>query len=80
LRTSNRRFASARSAPITPIVDRCRSTSTARACGASAVAVATGQHRAEELAEHRPALFFVDFADAERTVAALIRTSSPAVG
>jgi len=43
----------------------------ARACGAVAVAVATGQHRAVELAAHAPDLLFEDFADVARAVARL---------
>lgn len=45
----------------------------ARACGAVAVAVATGQHRAEELAACGPDLLFPDFADVGAAVAALTR-------
>jgi phosphoglycolate phosphatase-like HAD superfamily hydrolase len=37
----------------------------ARACGARAVAVATGQHSVEELAATRPDLLFSSFADVE---------------
>lgn len=43
----------------------------ARACGAVAVAVATGQHRAAELAACGPDLLFRDFADVDAALAAL---------
>jgi phosphoglycolate phosphatase len=42
----------------TPLDIRC-----ARSIGARAVAVATGWHNAEELAEHRPDLLFADLSD-----------------
>jgi phosphoglycolate phosphatase-like HAD superfamily hydrolase len=45
----------------------------ARACGAVAVAVATGQHRAEELAALSPDLLFSDFSDVKATLLALTR-------
>jgi phosphoglycolate phosphatase-like HAD superfamily hydrolase len=44
----------------TPLDIRC-----ARAVGARAVAVATGWHSSEELAEHRPDLLFTDLNDPE---------------
>jgi phosphoglycolate phosphatase-like HAD superfamily hydrolase len=44
----------------TPLDIRC-----ARAIGARAVAVATGWHRVEELAEHAPDLLLTDLSDAE---------------
>lgn len=44
----------------------------ARAFGAVAVAVATGQHRAEELAACRPDLLFSDFSDVRRALATLL--------
>lgn len=43
----------------------------ARGCGALAVAVATGQHPADELAACAPDLLFGDFSDVERAVALL---------
>ncbi len=46
----------------------------ARACGARAVAVATGQHPSEELATCAPDLLFPDFADVD---AALLALTSP---
>ena len=46
----------------------------ARAFGAVAVAVATGQHSREELASHRPDLLFDSFADVGRTVEALLES------
>lgn len=45
----------------------------ARACGAVAVAVATGQHRAEDLAACSPDLLFSDFSDVNTTLLALTR-------
>ena len=45
----------------------------ARACGAVAVAVATGQYRAEELAAFSPDLLFSDFSDVNATLLALTR-------
>jgi len=52
----------------------------ARACGAVAVAVATGQHTAAELGACRPDLLFRDFSDVAGAVAALSSgvPSSPA--
>ncbi len=44
----------------------------ARAYGARAVSVATGGHRFEELAAHRPDVLFADFADVSRVLAALL--------
>jgi phosphoglycolate phosphatase-like HAD superfamily hydrolase len=44
----------------------------ARAYGARAVSVATGWHRFEELAAHRPDVLFADFADVSRVLAALL--------
>jgi phosphoglycolate phosphatase-like HAD superfamily hydrolase len=40
----------------------------ARACGARAVAVATGQHSVDELAATRPDLLFASFADVDDSV------------
>jgi phosphoglycolate phosphatase-like HAD superfamily hydrolase len=45
----------------------------ARACGAVAVAVATGQHRAEDLAACSPDLLFSDFSNVNATLLALTR-------
>ena len=45
----------------------------ARACGAVAVAVATGQHRAEELVACSPDLLFPDFSNVNATLLALTR-------
>jgi phosphoglycolate phosphatase-like HAD superfamily hydrolase len=44
----------------------------ARAFGAVAVAVATGQHSRDELLAERPDLFFDDLADVDRVLAALL--------
>jgi phosphoglycolate phosphatase-like HAD superfamily hydrolase len=43
----------------------------ARACGAVAVAVATGQHPHDELAACAPDHIFTDFTDVPRALAAL---------
>jgi phosphoglycolate phosphatase-like HAD superfamily hydrolase len=45
----------------------------ARACGAVAVAVATGQYPRHELALHTPDLLFNDFGAVDEVVAALTR-------
>ncbi len=45
----------------------------ARACGAVAVAVATGQHRLDELSACTPDLLFPDFSDADAVLHALTR-------
>jgi phosphoglycolate phosphatase-like HAD superfamily hydrolase len=45
----------------------------ARACGATAVAVATGQHALEELAACGPDLLFPDFSDVAAALGALAR-------
>ncbi len=45
----------------------------ARACGATAVAVATGQHPIDELTACGPDLIFPDFSDAAEVLAALLR-------
>lgn len=50
----------------TPLDIQC-----ARAFGACAVAVATGQHRMEELAAHTPDALFRDFSDLPRVLATL---------
>lgn len=44
----------------------------ARACGAIAIAVATGHHTAAELAECEPDLLLADFADIDAAVVALV--------
>jgi phosphoglycolate phosphatase-like HAD superfamily hydrolase len=56
---------------ITIIGDTPLDVECARGCGAVAVAVATGQHPADELATCRPDLLFRDFADVDRVVARL---------
>jgi len=56
---------------ITIIGDTPLDVACARGCGAVAVAVATGQHPAEELAACRPDLLFSDLSDVERVVAHL---------
>jgi phosphoglycolate phosphatase len=58
---------------VTIIGDTPHDIDCARACGAVAVAVATGLYPREELAAHLPDLLFDDFADVERVVAALTR-------
>jgi phosphoglycolate phosphatase-like HAD superfamily hydrolase len=45
----------------------------ARACGARAIAVATGQHGTDELAAHGPDLLFTDFSHSDAVVLALTR-------
>jgi phosphoglycolate phosphatase len=52
----------------------------ARACGAVAVAVASGQHPIEELAPHAPDLLFRDFSDVEAALTALTSARLPARG
>lgn len=52
----------------------------ARACGARAVAVATGFHPAAELAACGPDLLLADFSDVSATLAALVGDSSGASG
>lgn len=56
---------------VTIIGDTPHDVDCARACGAVAVAVATGQYPAGELAACAPDLLFGDFADVERALAAL---------
>jgi phosphoglycolate phosphatase-like HAD superfamily hydrolase len=56
---------------VTIIGDTPLDVDCARACGAVAVAVATGHHPAGELAACRPDLLFGDFADVDRVVRAL---------
>jgi phosphoglycolate phosphatase-like HAD superfamily hydrolase len=52
----------------------------ARACGAVAVAVASGQHPIEELEAHAPDLLFRDFSDVEAALVALTGSRLPARG
>ncbi len=56
---------------VTIIGDTPLDVDCARACGAVAVAVATGFHPAEELQACGPDLFFADFSDVPATLAAL---------
>ncbi len=56
---------------VTIIGDTPHDVDCARACGAVAVAVATGQYAAAELARCSPDLLFDDFADVEHALAAL---------
>jgi phosphoglycolate phosphatase len=56
---------------VTIIGDTPLDVDCARACGAVAVAVATGFHPAEDLKACAPDLFFADFADVPATLAAL---------
>jgi phosphoglycolate phosphatase-like HAD superfamily hydrolase len=56
---------------VTIIGDTPLDVDCARACGAVAVAVATGFHPAEELKTCAPDLFFSDFADVSAALAAL---------
>jgi phosphoglycolate phosphatase-like HAD superfamily hydrolase len=60
-------------ARVTIIGDTPHDIDCARACGAMAVAVATGLYPRAELAAHAPDLLFENFADAEAVVAALTR-------
>jgi phosphoglycolate phosphatase len=60
-------------ARVTIIGDTPLDVDCARACGATAVAVATGQHDAAELAACAPDHLFSDFSDVERALAALTR-------
>ena len=57
---------------VTIIGDTPLDVDCARACGAVAVAVATGQHAHDELAACAPDHIFADFADVARAVATLI--------
>lgn len=68
LRATGRRFAFEE---LTIIGDTPLDVDCARACGAVAVAVATGLHRAEELRACAPDLTFADFSDVSATLAAL---------
>jgi phosphoglycolate phosphatase-like HAD superfamily hydrolase len=67
-RLTGRRFAFEE---VTIIGDTPLDVDCARACGAVAVAVATGFHPAEELRACGPDHFFVDFSDVETTLTAL---------
>lgn len=58
---------------VTIIGDTPLDVDCARACGARAVAVATGQHRVAELAACGPDLVFSDFGDVPAVIAALTR-------
>ena len=58
---------------VTIIGDTPHDIDCARACGAVAVAVATGLYPREELVAHAPDLLFDDFADVDAVVAALTR-------
>jgi phosphoglycolate phosphatase-like HAD superfamily hydrolase len=53
---------------VTIIGDTPLDVDCARACGALAVAVATGQHAHDELASCRPDLLFADFSDLDAAV------------
>jgi phosphoglycolate phosphatase-like HAD superfamily hydrolase len=68
LRLTGRHFAFEE---VTIIGDTPLDVDCARACGAVAVAVATGFHPAEDLKACAPDLFFSDFADVPATLAAL---------
>jgi len=57
---------------VTIIGDTPLDVECARACGAVAVAVATGQHGLDELAACRPDLIFRDFADVPQALARLV--------
>jgi phosphoglycolate phosphatase len=59
---------------VTIIGDTPLDVDCARACGALAVAVATGQHAPDELAACAPDLLFTDFADVPGALAALTAT------
>jgi phosphoglycolate phosphatase len=58
-------------AQLTIIGDTPHDVDCARACGATAVAVATGQYPEEELAACAPDLLFRSFADVSAALAAL---------
>jgi phosphoglycolate phosphatase len=68
LRVTGRRFAFEQ---VTIIGDTPLDVDCARACGAVAVAVATGFHPAADLRACAPDLFFTDFADVAGSIAAL---------
>jgi phosphoglycolate phosphatase len=65
---------------VTIIGDTPLDVDCARACGARAVAVATGFHSGDELAVCKPDLLFGDFSDVERVLDALFRRPSDAGG
>jgi phosphoglycolate phosphatase len=54
------------------IGDTPRDIDCARAFGATAVAVATGWHTPESLAEHQPDHLFTDFSDTDRALRAIL--------
>ena len=56
---------------MTIIGDTPHDVDCARACGAVAVAVGTGQYAMQELAACAPDLLFGDFSDVDRSLAAL---------
>jgi len=56
---------------ITIIGDTPHDVECARCCGATAVAVATGQHPAADLATCEPDMLFSDLADVDRVLARL---------
>jgi phosphoglycolate phosphatase len=58
---------------VTIIGDTPLDVDCARACGAVAVAVATGQHHADELSACAPDLLFSDFSDIDAVLLALTR-------
>ena len=62
---------------VTIIGDTPHDIDCARACGAIAVAVATGLYPRDELAAHSPDLLFDDFADVAAVVAALAARPQP---
>ena len=62
---------------VTIIGDTPHDVDCARACGAVAVAVATGQYPAAELAACAPDLLFPSFADVDRALAALTNGEAP---
>ncbi len=62
---------------VTIIGDTPHDVDCARACGAVAVAVATGQYPAAELAACAPDLLFPSFADVDRSLAALTNGEAP---
>ena len=70
-RLTGRRFAFEE---VTIIGDTPLDVDCARACGAVAVAVATGFHPADDLKACAPDLFFADFADVPATLASLTTT------
>jgi phosphoglycolate phosphatase-like HAD superfamily hydrolase len=65
---------------VTIIGDTPLDVDCARACGARAIAVATGFHSGAELAACEPDLLFGDFSDVERVLDALFARPSGAGG